>query len=564
MTLPRGAPAGGMSLADFWQRFVLLPNDRGELVTPVAHREQARVVAAIDSGQYRELLLHWAKKSAKSFTAAVSVCHSLVASPGVRSERRIAIASADEDQSRIIFGQARQLIERHPWLSRRVRVLRTEMIYAEHARDPRTGGRYTVEHTVVALPRDLKGTHGEPWSHIVRDEIWSEPDHAYSESLILDPSRPGGQILYCTYHQPRVMAKPGVPLFDLLERAHAGDPSLFYSFIGGEGTDASWRVCTWISESWVSDQKRILAACPAKYRRIILNEPAGADSGLITAEELKAAIDPTLAVEPLAGVPGVRYSMGVDLGVTNDWTALVVLHTDAEARVVVDVVKDWRGTRERPVDLMHVEETIVSLARRFPMASIRADQWNAALLAQRLERRGVAVKLVGVEASRLDRIISLLKTTASRRLLRLSPSHVSLLEQLESVQVVEGRSARRDLVKFAPSGTGLDAGSHDDLVVALGLALEAVSESIGRLAIADMPHGCYLGQLVACYVGGGNGLPEDRVCRACPGNISIKAAYAAHQARGGEAVDLRTYARTFLRPNMAVLDARIRERAQDW
>jgi len=119
-------------------------------------------------------------------------------------------------------------------------------------------------------------------------------------------------------------------------------------------------------------------------------------------------------------------------------------------------------------------------------------------------------------------------------------------------------------VKFAPSGTGLDAGSHDDLVVALGLALEAVSESIGRLAIADMPHGCYLGQLVACYVGGGNGLPEDRVCRACPGNISIKAAYAAHQARGGEAVDLRTYARTFLRPNMAVLDARIRERAQDW
>ena len=152
----------------------------------------------------------------------------------------------------------------------------------------------------------------------------------------------------------------------------------------------------------------------------------------------------------------------------------------------------------------------------------------------------------------------------ARTISRLSPSSVALLEQLESVQVVEGRSARRDLVKFAPSGTGLDAGAHDDLVVALGLALETVSEGIGRLAVAEMPAGCFLNELTGCYVGGGYALPVDPVCRACPGHVSIQAAYAAHQARGGEPVDVRGFARTFMKPNMAILNARIRARSQDW
>ena len=564
MTVPKGAPAAGLSLADFWARFVRLPDATGALVTPAPHREQARVIAAIDTGQYREVLIHWAKKSAKSFTAAVRAAHHLVADPWVRAERRIGIASADEDQSRIIFSQAKALIERHPWLSRRVRVLRSEMIYAEQVREPRTGGTYTREHTVVALPRDLKGAHGEPWTLILRDELWSEPDHTYSEGLILDPSRPGGQILYLSYHQPRVMAKPGVPLYDLVQRVQAGDPSLFYSYIGGEGAAASWRVVPWITEDWVEAQRRILAACPAKFARVILNEAAGADAGLITTEELKAAIDPTLAVEPLAGAPGVRYYLGIDLGVSNDWTALVVLHTDAEARVVVDVVQDFRGTRERPVDLMAVEEAIVSLARRFPLAKVIADRWNCDLLAQRVGRRGVHVSLVGVDQTRLDRIISALKTAFSRRHIRLSPSHVALLEQLESVQVIEGRSARRDLLKFAPSGTGLDAGSHDDLVVALGLALEPIAGQVGVVKIAEMT-ACARGTLAECYLVGGRHLGNDKAyCSDCPGNVSTREAYQKHLDRGGVAVGLAEFAKSGIRPCGFISMAKFRAWSQDY
>src|SRR5439155_25628070 len=105
---------------------------------------QARFLKASDTidatgrRQYRESMLHWSKKTAKSFTAAVKAVHHLVADPFERIDRLIAIASFDEDQSRIIFRQAAQLVERDGWLSARVRVLRTELVYVERVRDPRT------------------------------------------------------------------------------------------------------------------------------------------------------------------------------------------------------------------------------------------------------------------------------------------------------------------------------------------------------------------------------------------------------------------------------------------
>jgi hypothetical protein len=541
-----------MSFRAFREAVFRVPDAKGRLVLPRLHREQQRFTEAMDAAdpdtgrrRWLEKLLHWSKKSSKSTEGALAGAHHLVADPHERQDRRIGIASFDEDQSRIIFGLTKQLVDRHPWLRKHVQVGRTEMIFREQVPDHRTGGFYTREHMLQALPRDVKGSHGVDWSLVIRDELWSEPDHSFSEGLIISPTRASGWTLYLSYGLIRTMDKAGVPLHDLLQRARAGDPTLFYSYIGGSGEDAPWKVVPWITEGWIEQQRRLMSASPSRFRRVVLNEPAGADAGLISSEELRASL--RTVAEPVSGMPGVRYIAAIDLGLTNDWSALVLAHLDANAHAVVDVVRTWRGVPGAPVDLQAIEDVVVDFSRRFKISKVIADQWQAAHMVQRLARRGVSATSVTLEQARLDRLISIIKNAFSSRVIQINTNHTHLIEQLESVQVVEGRG-RRDLLKFAPSTKGLDAGSHDDIVVAMGLTLEELSDrgrNLGAIVMEPMPWGCRQeqnGRHYDCYLAGGMHVPTgDPLCSQCEGHISTRRALEAYQVRTGQLVDLRTF-----------------------
>jgi hypothetical protein len=62
---------------------------------------------------------------------------------------------------------------------------------------------------------------------------------------------------------------------------------------------------------------------------------------------------------------GLRYVIGVDLGLTSDRTGVVIAHGErlagheeptVGARVVVDRVQLWQGSRRQPVQLDAVED----------------------------------------------------------------------------------------------------------------------------------------------------------------------------------------------------------------
>jgi hypothetical protein len=540
----------------FWREFVRIPDSTGRLIPPSPHREQARFIQASDARdaaglrRYREYFLHWGKKTAKSFSTAAKLAYHLVADPFEREDRRLAIASFDEDQSRIIFGQVKMLVDRHAWLRRHVKVLRTEMVFKETATDPSTGGRYHREHVLVALPRDLKGAHGENFSCIVRDELWSEPDQTFTESLILSPTRVCPEIVYLSYHGPRAMQRPGVPLFDLLERVRVGDPRLFYSHIGGEGTDAPWVVCPWVSDDWIAQQRVIFAASPQRFRRIILNLPAGADSGLITPEELGGSL--ITVDEPARGDPNTTYLAACDLAVVGDWTAFLIGHLDQESRLVIDVIRTWRGSREHPVSLVDVGEEVTRLHARFPWRRLDIDTWQARLMTEQLQRQGVPVRLVTIDASTVDTWVTKLKAAFTQRLVRIPRRASFLIEQLESVQAIEPATRgnrRRDLLKFQPGDrSGSHASAHDDLVVTLAMLVEMAGDELGQGGLPEQ-HECYrevsLRVPVPCYLWQDSprsyvpsGCPS---CAACPSHRAVLAAWRA----SGMTVDLRTFRRVY-------------------
>ena len=351
-----------------------------------------------------------------------------------------------------------------------------------------------------------------------------------------------------SYKGLRSQRREGVPLFYLLQRWESkADPHLFVSTLAG--LDA-WRSIPWIKQSFIEAQRRQFAAVPSKFKRLWENEWSTDDAGsFLTGEEIHAAIDPTIT-EPERGEPGISYTIGVDLGLTFDWSAVVVSHIGSDHRLVVDAVRFWRGTRQRPVSISVIEDEIIALSKRFHVGRCVLDQWQSHFLSERLHQRGLReVFTVAVDPARLDRMAVTLKRVFATRQIRI-PRHPELLEQLETIIGVEQK--RRDLVRFT-SGSGQDAGKHDDIIVALCLTMEHQAEQIGRVAMSESWKSCDRALNIDgfspldCFLiapGATGFVPpgdSDPVCRECVGWRFLRHAYREHVEAGGEAMSLRTF-----------------------
>ena len=242
-----------------------------------------------------------------------------------------------------------------------------------------------------------------------------------------------------------------------------------------------------------------------------------------------------------------------------------------DGKAVVLETRTFRGTSSQPVDLTMVEETIADLYRRFRPQRCVMDAWQAALMATRLNARRIPTRLVTTESAKLDRIITRLKSAFARRCIRLAPTETALIEQLESVEVMEGRIGKRDTLRFKPSGVGVGVGLHDDLVVSLGLALDEVGDRVGQVMMDPMDR-CALedhngnSPVNWCYLFEGEFVPSSTFpvrCASCPGHVSTQRAHRAHLARGG-VHDPRTFVQVgAIKPNDYIRDRKFRVWAQN-
>lgn len=145
----------------------------------------------------------------------------------------------------------------------------------------------------------------------------------------------------------------------------------------------------------------------------------------------------------------------LDLGLSNDHAPYVDGGLTSRGKFVVDGVKIWKPEGGQ-ISFMTIEQFVLDRFAAQPFTRLNIDQWNAALLVERLRKAGVPARLVSVEQTRLNQIIPKLKDVFSRRAIGIASSETYLLEQLEALKTLETRTPRRDLLKFAPSGTGAE------------------------------------------------------------------------------------------------------------
>src|SRR5581483_7185799 len=117
---------------------------------------------------------------------------------------------------------------------------------------------------------------------------------------------------------------------------------------------------------------------------------------------------------PLPPVKGTRYLLGLDIGLKHDATAAVIAHAEpaldddghAAARVVLDRIETWHGTRATTVRLADVETWVEQASLAYNRAAVLCDPWQGVALAQRLRGRGLRIEEINFTPQSITRMAS--------------------------------------------------------------------------------------------------------------------------------------------------------------
>jgi hypothetical protein len=193
-----------------------------------------------------------------------------------------------------------------------------------------------------------------------------------------------------------------------------------------------------VSPAFLERQRRILV--PAQFAREHQNSWVDAADGFTSAAEVDAAMAHGWT-EQIDGRPGTDYISFVDLGATHDPSVIAVGHVEGDL-AYIDVLRTFQGSRDQPVQIVVVEETLRDLARRFNLTRIRVESWQGLSAVQSLQRAGLPVELFAPTAkAHADEWPVLAQRLASRTLV-LFP-HARLREELLGLVVELGAAGVR-------------------------------------------------------------------------------------------------------------------------
>jgi phage terminase large subunit-like protein len=359
------------------------PEDRAErrlrfiaeyVVTPRGHgaREpfkvrdfQRDIVCGAFAPRVRQALVSIPRGNGKSgLAAALAVAELWV---GGYSAEALVVA-ADERQARIVFDQARRMIELNPELAERVHVYQDRIYVPE------------TDSTFRPLPADYNSLQG--WDptlqiidelHVVTPEVWEAVTSAAGkrpESLTLAISTPGNS-------QDSVMWR-------MVEKGRrGGDPSYYFrEFASPEGCRVDDEAAWMIGNPAMSDPDPFLSVDAMRailgtireprFRQLRLGQWAAQIDSWLPFGAWDLLSDPDRVVEP-----GTRVVLGFDGSASGDSTALVGCTVEDRPHLfVVGVWERPEGVRGWRVPRSEVDRTVREAFARYDVAELAADPWG--------------------------------------------------------------------------------------------------------------------------------------------------------------------------------------------
>lgn len=392
-------------------------------------------------------------------TAAVALVLMLAAAP---PRSRSFAWAVDEEQSGILLDALAGFVDRTR-IGDRVRLEARRLVV------PRTGATLEVQSS------DAASAFGKLQPYLLLIDEFAQW-----------PSTTGHRRLWSAIAS--TLVKPPRPRLVILTTA--GDPvSLAHRVLVQARSSPRWRVsevpgpCPWVEPDDLDEQERLLL--PSEFERLHLNRWTAAEDRLVVADDLAACVGHSGPLPPRAGV---RYRVGLDVGLVSDRTVATVAHgerveTDGGrgVRVVVDRQEVWAGSKSHPVDLGDVEAWLVEAHRAYNRAKVIVDPWQSVHLAQRLRARRVAVTEFTFNSQSVGRLAVTLFRLLRAHLVDLDGDDDELLDELANVRI---RETQPGVYRIDH-----DPDRHDDRVISLALPaheLVAAASTEGRAAPAEV------------------------------------------------------------------------------
>ncbi|MBI2480290.1 MAG: hypothetical protein HYV60_17150, partial [Planctomycetia bacterium] len=433
-------------------------------------------------------------------------------------------AAADSDQAGLLRNAMDATVRLNPWLRKFVEVQKQLVI------NPHTGSSLEI------ISSDAASSYGLTPHFIIADELthWKKRD--LWDSLLSAAAKKQDCLLLAIMNAGY---QDGWQ-YELREAIRGAAGWYFHSLTGP--------MARWITADRLDEQRRLL---PAKvFARLWLNRWASGGGDALEESDVLASL--TMA-HPLAlAEPGYVYVAGLDLGLTRDASALVILgrhvgylervprprrqrvpsakqrclidagvfdgpaeeadhdviHHEATGRLQVAALRIWRP-EGRKVEIEPIENEIVALNESFGLAAVAYDPWQAEYLAERLAKRNLTTDGVMFVPQNLQ---SMAQSTMEAYGNRLIDSHddPELLADLRALRIVEkSYGIRLD----SPRGSR----GHGDIATALAIALHSIKRfsAVRRAARIDRPLVIYPSSQ---YLHGTGEVVPSLV--RCPGSVS--------------------------------------------
>ena len=356
------------------------------------------------------------------------------------------VGAADKDQAGEVKKAASDFLRLNPWLASRVES------QAWSLKCEATGSECSI------IAADVAGSHGARPDVVLMNELSHVTKEEFSQNLLDNASKkPHGLVIVATnagfqnswQHSWRKIAQTS-------DRWH------FHQFS---------QPAPWVDDAELEEARR--RNSNSRYRRLWWGEWVSGAGDALDSSDITAAVNPSLRpiLKPLKNW---FFIGGLDLGIKQDHSAFVVIAGNRESlQLRLAHAKSWApDSITGKVDLMAVEQEILSIHKRLKLTRVGYDPYQAALMAQRLQLQKVKMHEVPFTGNNLNQMAStLLDVFRSRRIeLFNEPKLIADLSRL----TIEEKSYGHRL-----SATR-DANGHADLATALAIALPVSVDNVGK------------------------------------------------------------------------------------
>lgn len=300
----------------------------------------------------------------KTTDLAVTCCWALAFS--TRPIRGYAFA-ADRDQAKLLRDAMATVCRLNPWLGE-ILTVEAHSVTNKATGHPGNGATLTIEAS------DVGSSYGILPDLIIADELchW-QGDGSLWHSLISSAAKRNNCLLV-------VISNAGfVDSWQWNARESARtDPAWYFSRLDGP-------VASWLTPARLEEQRRMLP--PIAFSRLWLNQWSSGGGDALSPADIAAAFVSDLS--PMTRKEdGWLYVAGLDLGLTRDCSAVVVLAVPSggtAGRIRLAHNRLWRPTLGQKINLGEVESHVLTLDDLFGLEFVAADPWQAESMMQRLE-----------------------------------------------------------------------------------------------------------------------------------------------------------------------------------